>query len=144
MNQRTDNAANETTDELFGEVIYAYTRQQMLEDGYLVDVTETASEAGFILPVALTRAVWEGCVEWDDDDTKRQTYQDIQGRLWDVIYMAFLAARANKSQSSFLYQIYRVPRGGRGKKTRKVVLKTVIGPGDQGEPVVTIMEPNED
>jgi len=138
------NTAGNTMTELFGEVIHAYTRQQMLDDGFLVDVTKTASEAGFKVPVALTRSVWEGCVEWNENDTKRQTYQDISGRLWDVIYMAFLAARVSGGKSTFQYQIYRVPRGGRGKKARKVVLKSVIGPGDQGEPVITIMEPNED
>src|SRR4051812_27741843 len=41
---------------VFGEVIFAYTRKQAIEDGVLVDVTETAKEAGFKIPVALTRA----------------------------------------------------------------------------------------
>ena len=143
MNQKASNTEVDTT-QLFGEVIYAYTRQQMLEDGYLVDVTETAKEAGFTLPVALTRTVWEDCVEWNDTDTKRQTYQDVPGRLWDVVSMASFYARANKDKSSILYQIYRVPRGGRGKKARLITLKLVVGPGDKGEPVVTIMQPNED
>ena len=143
MNQKTDNTAVDTT-QLFGEVIYSYTRQQMLEDGYLVDVSETAKEAGFTLPAALTKAVWEDCVEWNDADTKRQTYQDIPGRLWDVVSMASFCARANKDKSSIIYQIYRVPRGGRGKKARLITLKLVVSPGDKGEPVVTIMQPNED
>ena len=38
---------------LFGPVIYAYTRAQAIEDGVLADVTETAKEAGFKLPVAV-------------------------------------------------------------------------------------------
>lgn len=135
---------NTPATEIFGEVIHSYTREQAIGDGFLVDVTETALEAGFCIPVALTRAVWEDCVEWDEKDSKRQTYQDLSGRLWDVINMAFFAARMGKSQSSFLYQVYRVPRGGRGRKTRRVILKSVIGPGDQGEPVITIMQPNED
>ena len=36
------------------ELIFAYTRRQAIEDGVLVDVTETATEAGFVLPVAVT------------------------------------------------------------------------------------------
>jgi len=135
---------NTLATEIFGEPIHSYTREQALEDGFLVDVTETAREAGFCIPVALTRSVWEDCVEWDEKDSKRQTYQDLSGRLWDVINMAFFAARMGKNQSSLLYQVYRVPRGGRGKKARRVMLKSMIGPGDQGEPVVTIMLPNED
>ncbi len=135
---------NTLANEIFGEIIHSYTRKQATEDGFLVDVTETAHEAGFSIPVALTRAIWEDCVEWDETDSKRQTYQDLSGRLWDVINMAFLAAHMSKNQSSFLYQVYRVPRGGRGRKARRVILKSVIGSGDQGEPVITIMQPNED
>lgn len=54
----------------------------------------------------------------------------------DVIY-AYTRAQA-------LADGYRVPRGGRGKRARLVTLKLHIGPSDQGEPVVTIMQPNED
>lgn len=139
MNTVTNNIS-----ELFGDVVYTYTRQQAIDDGCLVDISETAAEAGFAIPVALSRATWEDCVEWNEDDTKRQTYQDLSGRLWDVVYMAFIAACANRNSSTMFYQLYRVPRGGRGKKARKVTLKLIIGPGDQGEPVITIMEPNED
>ena len=143
MNKKSDNTSDENTNP-FGELIYAYTRQQMLDDGYLVDVTDTAKEAGFTISVALTRAVWEDCVEWTEEDTNRQTYQDVAGRLWDVIYMAHMNARANRNSASFLYEIYRVPRGGKATKARRVKLKTVIGPGDQGGAVITIMQPNED
>ena len=130
--------------EIFGEVIHSYTREQAIADGFLVDVTETACEAGFSIPVALTRAVWEDCVEWYDADSKRQTYQDLSGRLWDVIYMAFIAARSNRNSTTINYELYRVPRSGRGQKARRTILKLMIGPGDKGEPVMTIMQPNED
>ena len=43
----------------FGPVIFAYTRAQAIEDGILVDVSETAREAGFRIPVAITRTVWD-------------------------------------------------------------------------------------
>ena len=39
------------------DIIYTYTRAQAIEDGYIVDVSEVASEAGFRWPVAVTRAV---------------------------------------------------------------------------------------
>ncbi len=131
-------------DSPFGDVIYSYTRAQALEDGYLVDVSEMAREAGLKVNTALTRAVWDDCVEWDDDDSKRQTHQDQDGRLWDVLFMASMAARTNPNSSQILYQLYRVPRGGRGTRAKLVKLKLHIGPGDQGEPVITIMMPNED
>jgi hypothetical protein len=136
--------------DFFGPVIHSYTRAQAIEDGVLVDVTETAKEAGLItIPVALTRAVWEDCVAWNDDDNKRQTYQDESGRLWDVLYMLNFAIKCNRAAGKeLLYQLRRVPRGGRGHMARLVTLKAHIGahigPGDNGELVITIMLPHED
>lgn len=70
-----------TMNEIFGEPIHTYTRAQAIEDGALVDVSETATEAGFRVPVALTHAAWGDCVEWTETDSRRQTYQDEVGRL---------------------------------------------------------------
>ena len=125
------------------ELIYAYTRAQAIEDGFLADVSEVAREAGFNIPVALTHAVYEKCVEWTEEDGKK-AYQDKSGRLWDVIYMAADAIRRQRcsNKDMILYQLYVVPRGGR--KAKKTVLKLTIGGGDNAEPVITIMLPEED
>lgn len=132
-----------TNQTVFGDVIFAYTRAQAIEDGVLVDVSEPAREAGFIYPVALTSTVWADCVAWSECDSRRQTCQDEAGRLWDVVWMAMQAAR--KGQGSRLaFQLYRVPRGGRGMAPRLVTLSLVIGPGDDGQAVITIMMPSED
>ena len=40
------------------DLIHSYTRAQAIEDGVLVDVSDVATEAGFKLPVAITRAAW--------------------------------------------------------------------------------------
>ena len=47
--------------EIFGEPISTYTRAEAIEDGVLVDVSETAAEAGITFPVAITRRLW---TEW--------------------------------------------------------------------------------
>jgi hypothetical protein len=130
------------TDDIFGDVISTYTRQQAIDDGFLIDVSETAKEARFTVPAAITAACWADCVEWSKEDTKRQTYQDEAGRLWDVLWMLSLAAR--RGGSVIRYQLYRVPRGGRGQRPRLTTLKAVIGPGDNHEPVITVMLPGED
>lgn len=130
--------------EIFGEPIHTYTRAHAIADGVLVDVSATAAEAGFGIPVAITRAAWTDCVEWTEADSRRQTYQDEAGRLWDVLWMAFLAARRAAGRQRLTYQLYRVPRGGRGVRPRLVSLVLAIGPGDDGEPVVTILLPGED
>lgn len=127
----------------FGEPIHRYSRAQAIADGLLVDVTELAREAGFRVPVALTAAVWADCVAWGEEDNCRQTYQDEQGRLWDVLWMAFLAARRSTGDM-LTFQMHRVPRGKHGSKPRLTTLRLCIGPGDSGEPVITVLMPNED
>lgn len=127
------------------DVIHSYTRAQALADGVLVDVTATAREAGFRISVALTRAVWADCVEWTEaDEARKATTQDEAGRLWDVVWMAHLAARTAGNVERCTFDLYRVPREGRGNQPRRVSLAMQVGPGDNAEPVITIMQPNED
>ena len=129
--------------DIFFGPIHTYSRAQAIEDGLLVDVSETASEAGFRHPVAMTRAAWEDCVEWSEEDSRRQAYQDQSGRLWDVVWMAAQAARRGHGDR-LAFQLYRVPRGGRSVRPRLVTLHLHIGPGDNADPVITIMLPGED
>ena len=117
------------------EIIHTYTRAQALEDGVLVDVSETAREAGFTVPVAVTQAVWAAI---ENIPPGKQGFQDVDGRLWDVVYMASLAARCNRDKEIVHYRLIM----HEGRRTYKD-LQMVIGPGDAGEPVITIMEPNE-
>lgn len=127
-------------------IIHAYTREDAFADGTLVNLSTSAEwkEAGFKFPVACTRAVWEKFIEWTDADSRRQTTQDQTGRLWDVLYMLGLAIRLGRGGDSILFQLYVVPRGGRGQRPRRTVLKALCGPGDYAEPVITIMLPTED
>lgn len=127
------------------EIIHTHSRAQLLADGDLIDVTDTAREAGFTVPVAMSRAAWADCVEWTEETDKRKaTHQDESGRLWDVVYMARLAARMKGDDSRRLFEVYRVPVQGRGIQPRRAVLAMHIGPGDNAEPVITIMMPDED
>ncbi|MFY1595541.1 DUF6573 family protein [Micromonospora sp. WMMD737] len=129
------------------EIIHAYTRAQALADGALVDAGPAAREAGFRFPVALTRAVWIDCVAWTDADNARKgTLQDESGRLWDVLWMAMVAVRRLQGRDCdrVLFQLLRVPVEGRGIRPRLVTLELVVGPGDAGEPVMTIQQRGED
>lgn len=127
----------------FGPIIYGYSRAQAISDGVLVDVSAMAKEAGFSVPVAMTSAAWADCVEWSDQDSSRQVHQDESGRLWDVLWMSHLAARRAQGETVAV-QLYRVPRGGRGRMPRKTTLRMNIGPGDAAEPVITVMLPGDD
>lgn len=132
-----------TVNDHFWGSIHTFSRAQAIEDGILVDVSEMAKQAGFRLPVAMTRAVWVECVEWSEVDSRRQVYQDERGRLWDVVWLAAQAARRGHGDR-LVFQLYRVPLGGRSLRPRLVTLNLHIGPGDEPEPVVTILLPGED
>jgi hypothetical protein len=133
-------------DNIFGEMIYSYTRAQAIEDGVLIDVSEVAKEAGIKIPVAVTEAVWDQYVEWTDEDTKKQTSQDQFGsRLWDILFMLYLAIKNGKNESSSIdFKLNIILRDGRSNMPVLVTLKSIISSSDNGEPVVTIMLPNED
>jgi len=45
--------------EILGDSIFSYTREKTIRDGVLVDVSETAVEAGIIFSNAVTRTVWD-------------------------------------------------------------------------------------
>ena len=126
------------------EVISLYTRAQAIADGALIDITETAKQQGIRFPVALTRAAWSDFVAWTDSDNQRKgTVQDEAGRLWDVVTMLYWAARRCPGDT-MRFQVLRVPREGKGRKARIATLKAIVGPGDDGAPVITVMLPEED
>ncbi|WP_321943688.1 DUF6573 family protein [Paraburkholderia tropica] len=131
---------------LFGSdtVIHAVTREELLHDGVLVDVSAMAREAGFRAPFALTAEVWADCVEWDEQDSVRQCHQDIDGRLWDVLWMARCAVRRAPKASSTPFELLRIPRGGRGHTPKPVTLHLTLTSGDDGSPVFTVLQPGQD
>lgn len=133
---------------LFGPLIDAYTRADMIQDGGLVAIPEAVSrEAGITVPVALTRAAWEDCVAWGDaDDRRKGICNDEDGRLWDVLWMTRQTIRRARlcDRDRIRVQLHRVPRPGCARAPRLVELVAVIGPGDSGEPVMTVMQPDEE
>ena len=126
---------------IWGEVIYAYSRKNAIDDGYLVDVTQTAKEAGILFPVVLTRTVWGTYVEVPTG----VTCQDEKGRLWDILWMyrcEFLRLKKNgKLKEAFFFELY---VRNTNKDPKLIKLKGMIHPGDNGEGVITIMLPTED
>ena len=137
--------------DFWGEPIYAYTRAQAIEDGQLVDVTGQPDaniagmprEVGLRYPVALTIAAWDRYVEIP----KAAPWQDIAGRLWDVLYMLGQASKRKRGTGAcaeILFQFMATPNEGRKSAAVLSTLKAVCGPGDDGAPVLTIMLPDED
>ena len=142
-----------TTEEIFGPVIFQYTRKQAIEDGVLVDVSETAREAGIKFPTALTQAGYEQYVVVSPE---LKGEQDESGRLWDILWMFSCAVRSGRidgDQGSFELIVARPDRNDwksneipfEGDRKRRLVrLKAVCGPDDDGAACITIMRPEED
>jgi hypothetical protein len=120
------------------DFIHRYTRAQALADGVLIDVSVTAREAGIRWPVALTRAVWDRCVAVPPG----VVCQDEAGRLWDVLFLLALAIRRGGG-AEVRFAVH-VRNDNRGRTPPLVRLKAICGPGDDGEPVITVMLPHED
>ncbi|WP_320172891.1 DUF6573 family protein [Maridesulfovibrio sp.] len=121
------------------EVVYSYTRKQAIEDGVLVDVTEQAQETGFKVPVAITANLYHRYIE--PPDGLEGEGQSTTGRLHDVLLLTFLAAKDRWDGS--MVEIEPLFVMGEGPRFEKVKCWAVIGPGDSGEPVLTIMLPED-
>jgi len=122
-------------DQPMGPIIFSYTRKQAIEDGVLVDVTEIARKQGFRIPVAITCGLYaeiasrgpggqvppegvtlppETCVRW-------------------LLERLRLEIATNMRQSDRVHF-----------KHGKVAVWALCGPGDDGEPVLTVMLEGED
>ena len=121
----------------FDPVISVYTRAQAIEDGILVDVSETAREAGFGIPVAVTRTVWDRLVALPEG---YRGFQDERGRLWDVLWMArHYALRASDSDRVTMCVLVRDIRKDlrdSNRPPRRHCPIVAIGGGDDGSPVL--------
>lgn len=127
-------------EELFGEVIHRTTRAQLIEDGELVDVSEMAREAGIRFSVVATRALWS---DIGNIPPRFKGFQDVSGRLWDVLWMSrgairYLASEATKGRELPLRACYTLIMHV-GRKSNYVV-KVHLGLGDNGEPVITLFQ----
>jgi hypothetical protein len=128
--------------ELFGNVIFSYSRAQALDDGVLINLSHEARQAGFSIPFAITRAVYEAFVGNDPEDPDRTP----EGRTLEIAVETCEAVRnADAYQRSCNSLVFNACLSRLGSKVHEnVKLKLLIGPGDQGEPVATLMFPFED
>jgi hypothetical protein len=125
---------------LFGEVIYAYTRAQAVADGFQVEVTATAKEAGILFPVFLTRAVYDAYVTVPPGVEA----QDEAGRLWDILTMLrFAVHKAQPDQDRLHFALY-VRNDNHRPKLVKLI--ATCGPLDIDNPraAITVMMPGEE
>ena len=76
------------------DVISVYSQDQGVEDGFLVNVSELAKEAGFRIPVHITSGVQALC----EVPHELEGTQDYTGRLWDVLVTSAQAYRVKRAR----------------------------------------------
>ena len=122
------------------DIISVYTRQDAINDGVLVDLMpgELANvvRQHYKYPIACTASVWSII---ETAVTNPKCYNDYAGVLHDILYMSKVSYTPQGDDTRLFTVI--ITGVGRRKYHR---FKIVCGPGDLGEPVLTIMLPDED
>ena len=130
-------------DDPYGEVVFRVTRRALIEEGTLLDISITAREAGIIFPVAITTGLWAAYGD-------AESLEASVGFLWDLCWMLRCAVRDaipcrkfrdEFSETRFFHLFVKVRATGDSKLAE---VKAVCGPGDDLEPVITMLLPEED
>jgi hypothetical protein len=127
------------------DFIHTYTRAEALQDGVLIDVSKMAKEAGHPFPTAITHRLHERIIPTEAE--KQRLGQSYDGRLWDVLRLAFMAV-ALKGSLDNLHIPFRMKiheERNRRPKHNTIALIFDLSPGDGGlnDPVVTIGFPSD-
>jgi hypothetical protein len=136
--------------EPFGELIYAYTRADALRDGVLVNLSQAAA-LGFRVPVAITSAAYTDCIAWPHPNPELPDILRLREEI--VLLTAREEAQAQHRRRQwgseeradridFVVEAVTMEEGL--VEMVKVPVYMVIGPGDDGKPVGTIMLIGED
>ena len=123
-------------------IVYAYTRAQAIKDGVLVDVTEEARELGFKVPVAITANLLNLYVKASEGLIAEG--QSTEARLRDVLMVLLFRIKQRPNTDRIIFKVSFAMGPTRRNISRTVELTAVIGPGDEGEPVLTIMLPEDE
>ncbi len=129
-----------TMQDMFGPVISSYSRAQAIEDGVLVDANigdlAEVTRQHFKYPVAMTAAVFR---LMEKAVNNPRWCNDYRGVWHDILHMSKVAIVRRIDPTQHLFRVIITGTGRRKYHT----LKIVCHPGDNAEPVLTVMMPNE-
>ena len=132
-------------DKLFNdcEIIYSYTRNQALADGVLIDLNQVIPihESGFKYPIACTSTVWAIISEAVNN---KKYFNDIKGVVWDIMWMLKCQILKGNSTNEVCFQVIITGTEEKKDADNLYTFKSLCHPGDAGEPVITVMLPDED
>ena len=121
------------------DLIYSYSRAQAIEDGVLIDVTAKAQEAGFKIHTVVTDNLFHTYIE--PPAGLKGEGQSISGRLHDLFALLRTAILGQSATDYLELDVLFLMAPARRERVRIIA---VVGPGDHGEPVMTIMLPGDD
>jgi hypothetical protein len=124
------------SDNVFGDVIFSYTRAEAIADGVLADLSAQCPDVcrqHYKHPIACTAAVWAMI-----EETAAIPGHDVIGVVSDILWMSRRAQTEAPDESTRLFRVLL------GDPENPEELKMCCGPGDHLEPVLTIMLPHED
>jgi len=132
----------------FGTPVYVGTRAAAIAQGLLVDVDAVLGahkmRSCMRWPIACTPGVWAWIQPTAEEE--QGAGQSVAGRLHDVMsmmYFAAVAAPKGRAEVPFQVLFFCGPARRQPHALMQVALRMVVGPGDAGEPVVTLMLPGE-
>lgn len=123
------------------EYISVYTRQQAIQDGFLVDINALSSDLDklakehYKFPICFTAELWAVV---DKAVKNKKWMNDLSGIIHDILWMS----RAYKMTISPSAVRFTVIITGAGRKKNHVLELQVHG-GDSGEPVITVGYPED-
>jgi len=133
--------SNDGEREQKAQYIHSYSREQALEDGVLVDISEAAALVGFKFPTAFTAGCGEAILahgpnpgEWDESTGER---------LMALLNAAKWACRESGGGDQVTFVMDVAPLHPGRRSSHLVEFLVTITPGDTPEPVITIMLPEE-
>ncbi len=116
----------------FGEVIFSYSRQQAIDDGVLVNLSQFQ-----VIRVYWSRSFCCTATVWSIIEEGTKSGSDLDGILHDISWAAkTMISQRNREADTISF---RVIIGNRAHD-----LKLHVGPGDTPAPVLTLMLLDED
>jgi hypothetical protein len=136
----TNNNDPQGSDSPFGDVIYTYTHAYAVADGYQIEVTKTAQEAGIRCPVFLTRSVHDAFVTVPPNVAG----QDGAGRLWDILtFLRHAIRKSTPGQTRLPFALY-LRNDNRGPRLVKLIAACGALDFDDPQPSITVMMQDEE
>jgi hypothetical protein len=133
MKSEIDDKNSMAPEDLFGPVIFSYSRAQAIEDGVLWDVTGIARLVGSKYPTAFSAGVTELCATGTDPETDGPMYSpETALRILTTLRQAIVMQKDKKSDDMIWFDF------------EGHALYSICGPGDTAAPVLTVMLTTED